>query len=83
MGMPRKFTVTLNINPDATRYLSNRDFDPYMDQGTVGYSMASFKCYVLHAATTKLSPSHITAKNGRLLITVQTLAERGSTKNYT
>ncbi len=43
----------------------------------VGYSQESFKCYVVHAATTKPSPSHITAKNGHLLLMVQTLAVKG------
>ena len=52
----------------------------YLDQGTVGYSLVLVKCYMPHVVTTKPSPSHITAENGHLLLTVQTLAVRGILK---
>ncbi len=62
-----------NTNPEAARQSLNR----YLDWGAVGQSLASFKWYVPHTVTTKPSPSHITAENRHLLITVQTLAVRG------
>ncbi len=42
--------------------------------GQVVYRLVSIKWYVLHFVTTKPSPRHIAAKNGHLLLTVQTLA---------
>ncbi len=43
-------------------------------RGKVVYRLACIKCYVPHTVTTKPGPRHITAKNGHLLLTVQTLA---------
>ena len=72
--MQQKSTATLNITPK----LKDNCKTITWARGSVGYPLASVKCYVLRAVTTKPSPSHITAENGLLLLTAQTLAVEGT-----
>ncbi len=68
--MQQKSNLTFKITPKDRMICQTLTWA----RGKVVYRLASIKCYVPHTVTTKPSPGHITAKNGHLLLMVQTLA---------